>query len=108
MFVSLSRAAIGVRLYAPAICRKHLFWIPFSGLIWLLKGNIITQKYYLKNVLIHHIKHIKWLKIKYNRKFWFQENNNPSYKTHSKNNVVAQTKMASHLQLLNHCAQSPD
>jgi len=68
----------------------------------------MTQKYYTKTVLARHIEHIKWLEAKYKRKFWFQEDNDPSHGTRSKNNVAARAKRASDLQILLHCAQSPD
>ena len=72
------------------------------------KGNSMTQKFYTETVLPHHIEHIKWLEAKYKRKFWFQEDNDPSHGTRSKNNVAARAKRASDLQILVHCAQSPD
>jgi DDE superfamily endonuclease len=72
------------------------------------KGNSMTQKFYVEKVLTEHVEHIKWLEAKYKRKFWFQEDNDPSHGNRSTDNVVARFKRASELQLLYHCAQSPD
>ena len=72
------------------------------------KGNSMTQKYYTETVLARHIEHIKWLEAKYKRKFWFQEDNDPSHGTRSTNNVAARAKKASDIQILLHPAQSPD
>ena len=72
------------------------------------KGNAMTQKYYTETVLVRHIEHIKWLEAKYKRKFWFQEDNDPSLGSRSKITVAAQGKAASVPQILLHCAQSPD
>ncbi|KAF1816597.1 hypothetical protein P152DRAFT_454834 [Eremomyces bilateralis CBS 781.70] len=54
------------------------------------KGNSMSQKFYLKEVPPHHIKHIKWLEAKFNRKFFFVEDNDPSHGTRSMNNPVIQ------------------
>jgi hypothetical protein len=72
------------------------------------KGNSMTQKYYTELILARDIEHIKWLEAKYKRKFWFQEDHDPSHGTRSKDNVAAQAKRASDLQILLHCAQSPN
>ncbi|KAF1813236.1 hypothetical protein P152DRAFT_457597, partial [Eremomyces bilateralis CBS 781.70] len=50
------------------------------------KGNSMGQRFYLEEVLPHHIKHLKWLEGKYNRKFFFVEKNDPSHGTRSMNN----------------------
>jgi DDE superfamily endonuclease len=72
------------------------------------KGNSMTQKFYAKEVLPKHIKHTKWLEAKYKRKFYLQEDNDPSHGTRSKKNLPRQLKEASHIQILIHPAQSPD
>jgi hypothetical protein len=72
------------------------------------RGNSMTQKFYTENVLPHHIEHIHWLEREHAHQFYFQENNDPSHGTRSKNNVALQAKRAAGLVIIIHPAQSPD
>jgi hypothetical protein len=72
------------------------------------KGNSMTQLFYTKNVLPHHLSHLQWLERKYKCRFHFQEDNDPSHGTKSSNNVAIIAKRASGVLLLKHPAQSPD
>jgi hypothetical protein len=71
-------------------------------------GNSMTQKFYTENVLPHHIEHIHWLEHHHGHQFYFQEDNDPSHGTRSKNNLAAQAKRDAHLCIVLHPAQSPD
>jgi hypothetical protein len=72
------------------------------------KGNAMTQQFYSKEVLPHHIEHIKWLQSKRHHVVHFQEDNDPSHGTRSSKNAPATAKADAGLQLLHHPAQSPD
>ncbi|KAF2839856.1 hypothetical protein M501DRAFT_933278, partial [Patellaria atrata CBS 101060] len=71
------------------------------------KGNAMTQRFYAKEVLPLHLEYLRWLEAKYQRKFYFQEDNDPSHGTRSTNNACYKAKLASGVQLLDHPAQSP-
>jgi hypothetical protein len=72
------------------------------------KGNSMTQKFYAEVVLLKHLEELERLKQRHGQKFWFQEDNDPSHGTRSKNNVPKRLKDASHVLILVHPAQSPD
>jgi hypothetical protein len=72
------------------------------------KGNSMNLVFYTENILPFHINHIRHLEKKLGHEIYFQEDNDPSHGTRSKNNVAYQAKKASHLALLIHPAQSPD
>lgn len=72
------------------------------------KGNSMTQRFYAKEVLPHHIKHIKWLENKYKERFYLQEDNDDSHGTRSTENVCVKLKRDAKLLLLTHPADSPD
>ena len=68
----------------------------------------MSQKFYAEEILPKHIEHIKWLQSKYNRQFYFQEDNDPSHGTRNKQSQPYKLKAAAGLALLIHPAQSPD
>jgi transposase len=68
----------------------------------------MTQAYYTKYVLKHHLDHVKKLEARYKRTILFQEDNDNSHGTRSLRNVAREYKDASHVSSLPHPAQSPD
>ena len=56
------------------------------------KGNSMTQIFYTKHVLPVYIKRIKELEDRYERRFYLQEDNDPSHGTRSDHNVAARLK----------------
>jgi hypothetical protein len=68
----------------------------------------MSQQFYADKVLPAHIAKIKELEKKYRHKMLFQEDNDPSHGTRSRNNVSRQAKLDAQVQLHWHPAQSPD
>jgi hypothetical protein len=54
-----------------------------------VKGNSMTQAYYTRHILPHHINRIKQLQQRYQRTVFLQEDNDPSHGNRSYNNVAA-------------------
>ena len=67
------------------------------------KGNKITQKYYIKRLLLVYIK-----KLQENSKNILQEDNDSLYGTRSENNVARKLKERNLIKTLRHPIQSPD
>jgi hypothetical protein len=72
------------------------------------KGNAMTQKFYAENILPQYIEQIQALEAHYKRRFWLQEDGDPSHGNRSSNNLCARLKHDADLQLLIHPPQSPD
>jgi transposase len=68
----------------------------------------MTQAYYTKHVLRHHIDHVKKLEARYKRTILFQEDNDNSHGTRSIKNVARELKDASQVSTFTHPPQSPD
>jgi hypothetical protein len=74
-----------------------------------LKGNSMTQKYYIERLLSVYITAVQKARIICGRDaILFEEDNDPSHGTRSKLNVAKQLKDANWLIILVHPAQSPD
>jgi hypothetical protein len=63
-----------------------------TGVEIILKGNVITQKFYTEKILPQYIEQIKALEAHYKRRFWLQEDSNPSHSNQSTNNPYTQLK----------------
>jgi DDE superfamily endonuclease len=72
------------------------------------KGNLMTQKYYIKRLLPIYIKAIQEARIAYDQDIILQEDNDPSHGTKSELNVAKQLKDDNWIIVLVHSAQSPD
>jgi DDE superfamily endonuclease len=72
------------------------------------KGNAMSQQFYAKEILPQYIKEIKALEQYYHKRFYLQEDGDPSHGNRSKDNPCSRLKRDADLQILVHPAQSPD
>jgi hypothetical protein len=72
------------------------------------KGNSMTEAFYSQCVLPIHINRIKQLEERYDRRFYLQEDNDPSHGTRSDHNVAASKKRKLGITTLRHSPNSPD
>ena len=68
----------------------------------------MTQVFYAQKILPQHIKAIQALEARHKRKYWLQEDGDPSHGIKSQNSPPAHLKRDADLLLLVHPPQSPD
>ena len=68
----------------------------------------MSQEFYAKEVLPKHIKEIEALQEHFHKRFYLQEDGDPSHGNKSTDNPCYQLKHDADLQILVHPAQSPD
>jgi len=71
------------------------------------KGNAMSMKFYVKNVLPKHIEHIHRLEARAGRTILLQEDNDGSHGTRSSENIAVDAKRNGHIKTLTHPANSP-
>jgi hypothetical protein len=72
------------------------------------KGNAMSQQFYAKEILPKHIEQIKAWEAYFHKRFYLQEDGDPSHGNKSKDNPCARLKRNADLQILIHPVQSPD
>jgi hypothetical protein len=72
------------------------------------KGNAMSQQFYAKEILPEYIKQIKALEAHFHKRFYLQEDGDPSHGNKSTDNPCARLKRDADLLILIHPAQSPD
>ena len=72
------------------------------------KGNSMSQAFYVKEILPQYIEQIQALENRYHKRFYLQEDGDPSHGNKSTDNPCARMKRDADLQILVHPAQSPD
>lgn len=72
-----------------------------------VKGNAMTQKYYVENLLPLYVKAIEFMRLIDNKPWLLQEDGDPSHGM-QKNGLAQEYKKAHNIQNLVHPAQSPD